>query len=102
MRYWFTSLSIVVTIIKSEKFARKTENSPFFLEMDRIYGLTVQILIFKNAKVNRIKVNAVCPRSSYPFYKVSDYIKWVTIFWTYSNRRKARTKGVFFFFNCFN
>ena len=26
----------------------------------------------------------VCQRSSYPFYKVSYYIKWVTTSWTYS------------------
>ena len=26
----------------------------------------------------------VCPKSSYPFYKVSYYIKWVTTSWTYS------------------
>ena len=26
----------------------------------------------------------VCPRSSYPFYIVSHYIKWVTTSWTHN------------------
>ena len=29
-------------------------------------------------------VNTICPRSSYPFYIVSYYIKWVTTSWTHS------------------
>ena len=29
----------------------------------------------------------MCPRSSFPFYIVSYYIKWVTTFWTNSNMK---------------
>ena len=35
-------------------------------------------------EINRPGNLPVCPRSSYPFYIVSYYIKWVTTYWTYS------------------
>ena len=31
----------------------------------------------------------VCPRSVYPFYIVTDYMKWVKTYWTYSSTDKT-------------
>ena len=35
----------------------------------------------------QLTIHPVFPRSSYPFYKVSYYMKWVTTSWTYSTPR---------------
>ena len=32
-------------------------------------------------------VNTICQRSSYPFYIVTYYIKWVTTSWTHSIKK---------------
>ena len=32
-----------------------------------------------------MEIYHVCPRSSYPIYIASYYIKWLTISWTYNN-----------------
>ena len=36
-------------------------------------------------------MNTVCPGSSYPFYIVSYYIKWVTLSWTHSTYERGLT-----------
>ena len=39
----------------------------------------------KSRKAMVCTVHTMCPRSSYPFYIVTYYIKWVTTSWTYRN-----------------
>ena len=44
-----------------------------------------------------LKLHIVCPRSSYPFYIISYYIKWVDTSWTYSIYSIIALHPLFFF-----
>ena len=74
--YWSEGL---ITALKSRwlthTFFRELSQTSF-----RSYHNFLQFLNF----LNIVFIITVCPRSSFPFYRVSYYIKWVTTFWTHS------------------
>ena len=83
LTYW--ALSVVATrlVRKEEIFRRK-----LFL-----FSLLSRTRLFRGFTVCTLQSNqgTVCPWSSYPFYIVSFYIKWVRNCWTYSNTVNRHT-----------
>ena len=68
----------------------------FFLQLSQISHLLVlmsrthislpsSLALHRTLFIILLLINIMCPRSSYPFYTVNYYIKWVTTPWTYSS-----------------
>ena len=56
----------------------------FVLVLIRITKFVINCRLQSSYSSETKRATISCPRSSYPFYTVSFYIKWVTTSWTYS------------------
>ena len=60
-------------------------------------GYKINVFLFKIFSISK-KVDSICPRSSYPSYIVTYYIKWVTTSWIYgSSKMKMYEKIIHLF-----